>query len=598
MTDWNSLDFPRMYQAVHEQNAYRQRSSAEGWKVLARQFEAMRDNLGHYSKQIAPDWNSSGGDAFREKMADVQNTLNSYAAAVRQFAEMMYDTADAVIVAQNKMNEINSRRAKYIAQKEDAEDAFSDDTVLGNIFVDPWEDLWNNRPDWMGGEGFIDPNKLAEFDEEARTAMRTLENAYLLAEESRPQLPAYKGPLFAAKIPSVPGAPNIPGSPNIPNVPVVPVIPPSPTLPTDATPTPTPPVAPPPPVVPPPPGVPPVPGPELVGTPAPPAPPVLNPPTVPPAPNAPGVPIPPLVPGLHLPGQPGLGNGGGGAPRVTPPAAPNLPGKGQRPGLGAPPSPGRNSMKKSGVIGQRPGAPGKPALPPSAGTGKGVIGKRPTDGSQRGGAQPPAAGQQRRGQPATPPPSQRGRGGTGRGATPPPAGQRPGVIGRRPGQDGPGQHGTPPPAQRRDRRNTENQPTGQDGIPGTIGPGNTAWGTPPPTISNTSRPTRPTSMDHDAIGGRPQGGAPRRQQPGADGDEFTRRPGLAARDAAPPVLGRERQAQPAAHGEPPAARRSHQSTPLSDDEYGVTEAETATPVIHTPEQQERDERGPAIGQAG
>ncbi|MEV6302250.1 hypothetical protein AB0M02_22730 [Actinoplanes sp. NPDC051861] len=598
--------FNILYDMGHSQSADRQRMSAEGWRQLARQFEALSGNLTHYRDQVAPDWNSKGGQAFREKMTDVITILDDYAADIRIFATILDDTADAVVTAQADLNKLNNEREQYIKEKEDYRD--NGDGSDSWWLVDGWRDVvdvTNDTYHRIKGDSHIDAARMKQFDQQAEAIMRTLQNKYWTANTKRPTLAEYKGPIVAVPIPNVPGAPGAPAAPPPVSAPV-PVLPPSPPTPPGNPPTATPPPTPTPPgvpVVPPPPGQ----GPVLVGNPAAPVAPVLTPPVAPGVPNAPGIPgtpVPPVVPGLNTPGQQNLGGGGG--PKLSPPPTPGLPGggKGGKSAPGMPPPPGRNSMKKSGVIGQKPGAgtPGKPALPPSARTGKGVIGNRGE--GQRPGL-PPAAGQQKGkpGQPGVPPGQQR-RGatppragnGTGRNATPPPAGRQPGTIGRRPGADDQGRHGTPPPAQRRDRRNVDNQPIGPDGIPGTIGPAGTAWGTPPPTIGNTSRPTGPASLDHDAIGGRPSGQQSRRQQPGADGPEYTRRPGLAARDAAPPVLGRERPAAPRVHGEPPPARRQ-QHQPL-DDDYGVSEQESAAPVIQTPERHERDERGPAIGQAG
>jgi hypothetical protein len=613
-TYWGGKSFEEMDVILRQENADRQRASARGWINLAQQFEALSANIAQYHRTLKPHWDSAGGDAFLNQLTLLVGTLNTSAHNFRVYADILSDTALAVDAAKKAWADVSRRRGQYMTNIDDWNN-YGDADGLKNKVIDIVKDTKHKYFDADDPAKF-EAARLAAFDNEARTIMKTLASAYVAADSGvRPAMPTFKGPLYFVQQFTIPRVPAAPAMPVMPHVPTAGPPPAMPTMPT--------PLAPNVPVMP-------VPVVPVVNKPN-----LPPPPSLPPPPKPPVMPVLPVLPGLPPHGMPGLGT----KPMPSLPPSPGLnPGKSGLPAGGLPsksgvigkrPEAGRTGLPPAGKAGLPPAAgrtggpgnPGKTGLPPGAGRGGAGKTALPPAAGRAGGpgnpgktGLPPGAGRGGAGKTALPPaagrsgvigqrPAQLGQppsAGGGRAGLPPGAGDRRGVIGRQPGQTGqPGGAGMPPG--QRGRGLDPRQPGGARGVPERAVPRSAARGVGPTTIGNRgTAPLRPVDLDHDVIGGRP--GATRGRGVPTPESAPGRRPGIAARNAAAPPVVRNASGESGQQQQQDQLRRQHRRTPftIDDSEFAVTEQVAPPPVIDAPERTEHSavERGPAIGRAG
>src|SRR5215468_11353330 len=116
-TQWGDFEFHQIHEMAHAGDALRMRLAAVGWDQLATMLGRLSHNMIVYRNEVAPMWDSRAGDVFTGKMTDFSTNLSSYARAATSYANALRDCADAVVIAQDKVNEISARRTKYLARK-------------------------------------------------------------------------------------------------------------------------------------------------------------------------------------------------------------------------------------------------------------------------------------------------------------------------------------------------------------------------------------------------------------------------------------------------------------------------------------------------
>ena len=230
-TNWEKHSFETLHAMVHREDAARQRAAARGWIDLAQQFEALSVNITHYRESLRPHWDSAGGDAFLNQLTLLIGSIDAAARNGRAYADILADTAAAVVIAQNKMNQASSDRSAYLKEKDDYNNLLDDKGFWANT-GDFFDDVGHN----ITGANDIDPAKLQEFDNRARAIMRELASSYLNAEATRPAMPQFKGPMTYQFVTPVMAVPSTPGMPGPPSVPLAGPPPTAPTMPTPVTP--------------------------------------------------------------------------------------------------------------------------------------------------------------------------------------------------------------------------------------------------------------------------------------------------------------------------------------------------------------------------